>query len=90
MTLDEMRENIDAIDTDMVRLYTQRMEIAREIGRYKREKHLPVLDPERERTLLNRVEEEAGEAYGTGIRALYSLLLEQSRAEQLAVLQQAE
>ena len=83
MTLQEMREKIDAIDTDLVRLYTQRMETAREIGRYKRENHLPVMDSERERNLLNKVGEQAGEENEPGVRAMFSLLMEQSRTRQL-------
>ena len=79
MDISELREQIDDIDRGLVELYCRRMETARAIGRYKREKGLPVLDSERERNLLNRVAEQAGKEYEQGIRALYQLLLEQSK-----------
>ena len=36
MDIQELREKIDRVDDDLVRLYGERMELAREIGRYKR------------------------------------------------------
>ena len=80
--MNELREKIDGIDRQLVELYCQRMETAAEIGRYKQEHGLPVLDSERERILLNKVAEQAGEANGQGIRALYHLLLDHSRLRQ--------
>ena len=82
MDMNELREKIDGIDRQLVELYCQRMETAAEIGRYKQEHGLPVLDSERERVLLNKVAEQAGEANGQGIRALYHLLLDHSRLRQ--------
>ena len=52
------------------------------IGRYKREHNLPVLDSERERSLLNKVAEQAGEENEQGVRALYHLLIDHSRMRQ--------
>ncbi len=83
MGLEELRERIDAIDTELVRLYGERMETARQIGRYKREHQLPVLDTERERALLNRVGEAAGAENENGVRALFSFLMAQSRTSQM-------
>lgn len=82
MDITELREQIDQIDHDLVELYRRRMETARAIGRYKREHHLPVMDSEREKILLNKVAEQAGKEYKEGILALYRLLLEQSRMRQ--------
>ena len=82
MDITELREQIDGIDRQMVELYCRRMETARAIGRYKREKGLPVLDSERERQLLNKVAEQAGEENGQGVRALYQMLLDHSRLRQ--------
>ena len=83
MTIEELRTEIDRIDNEIVRLYGERMETARKIGEYKREHHLPVLDSERERELLNRVGEKAGEAYEHGVRALFGFLMAQSRTNQM-------
>ena len=83
MTIEELRTEIDRIDNEIVRLYGERMETARKIGEYKREHHLPVLDSERERELLNRVGEKAGEAHEHGVRALFGFLMAQSRTNQM-------
>ena len=82
MDINELREQINEIDHEIVELYGRRMETARAIGRYKREHNLPVLDSERERNLLNKVAEQAGEENEQGVRALYHLLMDHSRMRQ--------
>ncbi|MBR0266577.1 MAG: prephenate dehydratase [Clostridia bacterium] len=83
MDIQDYRAKIDQVDSELVRLYGERMEITREIGRYKREHNLPVLDTERERNLLNRVGEMVGEENENGVRALFGFLMSQSRTGQL-------
>ena len=82
MDINELRQQIDDIDRRIVDLYCRRMDVARAIGRYKQENNLPVLDSERERYLLNKVADLAGEENEQGIRALYHLLLDHSRLRQ--------
>jgi len=82
MDINGLREQINEIDHEIVELYGRRMETARAIGRYKREHNLPVLDSERERNLLNKVAEQAGEENEQGVRALYHLLMDHSRMRQ--------
>ncbi len=83
MDIQDYRAKIDQVDSELVRLYGERMEITKEIGRYKREHNLPVLDTERERNLLNRVGEMAGEENENGVRALFGFLMSQGRTSQL-------
>ena len=83
MDIQELRQQIDAIDRELTALYCRRMETARAIGQYKRENGLPVRDTERERKLLNKVAELAGEENEQGIRAVYQMLLDHSRLRQL-------
>ncbi len=83
MDITELRSRIDAIDSEIVALYGQRMETAAQIGVYKKEKGLPVLDTERERELLNKVGDQAGPENENGVRALFSMLMAQSRSRQL-------
>ena len=82
MDIRELREQMDGIDRELVALYCRRMETAREIGHYKQANNLPVLDQAREQQLLDKVAELAGPENEQGIRALYQLLLEQSRRRQ--------
>jgi chorismate mutase/prephenate dehydratase len=83
MDIKEIRARIDQVDDELVRLYGERMDLVREIGRYKRENGLAVLDTERERNLLNRVGDRAGEENGNGVRALFGFLMAQSRTAQM-------
>ena len=82
MDIQELRTQIDRVDDELVRLYGERMELARQIGRYKRENGLPVLDAEREQKLLNRVGEKAGTENENGVRELFELLMRHSRIRQ--------
>ena len=82
MDINELRAQIDETDQEIIKLYGKRMEIARAIGLYKRAHNLPVYDSERERNLLNKAAEQAGEDYEQGIRALFHLLMDHSRMHQ--------
>ena len=48
MNLKEAREQISLLDTEMAELFIRRMEAAREIAEYKRERGLPIEDREQE------------------------------------------
>ena len=82
MDLQALREIINGIDDEIVTLYIRRMETASQIGAYKREHGMQVLDAGREQALLDRVGEKAGEKYAEGVRELFTLLMAQSRALQ--------
>lgn len=82
MELDAIRKNIDQIDTQLVDLLKQRMECATKVAQYKHENGMKIYDPRRERALLNRVSELAGEEYEASARVVFSLLMELSRAKQ--------
>ena len=49
MELQELRMKIDEIDSELVKLFQQRMDVAADVAVYKRQNHLPVLDMARER-----------------------------------------
>ena len=50
--LAQCRQEIDVIDRQLVQLFEQRMEVCRQVGEYKKENGLPVLDAAREREVL--------------------------------------
>ncbi len=81
--LEDLRKEIDEVDACIVNLYLRRMDTVRRIGQYKQAQNRPVYDPGRERALLNRVGEAAGPEHEYGVRALFQLLMAQSRAAQL-------
>ena len=52
MELNELRNQIDTIDDELVRLFCRRMEVSEQIADYKRQNGLPILVPAREREKL--------------------------------------
>lgn len=82
MELSKLRQQIDTIDKDLLRLFTERMQVSNSIAEYKRQTGMPVLDPARERELLARIAEEAGEDLDTYALVLYSTILSLSRSYQ--------
>ncbi len=51
----ELRERIDSIDEKIIDLLAQRFEIAREVGKLKRQLNLKVEDSNREEAIVNRL-----------------------------------
>lgn len=82
MDLNELRQQIDAIDDQLVRLFCQRMDISAQVADYKRENNLPIFHPGRERAILQKVAEKAGPEMADYTRVLYSMLFELSRSYQ--------
>lgn len=82
LSIEELRGKIDAIDTELVKLFAERMEVSSGVAEYKRQRGLPVLDAGRERSLLAKVSEMAGEDFASYVRALYSTIFSLSRSYQ--------
>ncbi len=82
MDLNMLREQIDSIDSELVRLFTERMEIAAKVADYKKENNMPIYVPARERAVLQSVAEQAGPEMANYTRVLYSMLFELSRSYQ--------
>ncbi len=82
LDLTKLREEINETDRQMVALFRKRMEIAANVAAYKKEHGLPVLDAARERALLGRISDMAGEEFDGYARTLYHTMLDVSRAYQ--------
>ena len=78
----ELRAQIDEIDEKLIKLFADRMAVAADIGRYKRENGISVLDESRERKKLSAVAEMAPEGMEDYTRLLYAQLFDLSRAYQ--------
>ena len=57
MDIDHWRKEIDQIDTELLQLLNMRARLAMKVGALKQAAHLPFCDPERERTVLQRLQE---------------------------------
>ena len=86
MDLNDYRRQIDEIDTQLLSLFAQRMEVAAGIAAYKKEHGLPVLDSSRERQKLLDIAAKSPDAVKEYAVSLYSLLFELSRGYQNRVL----
>ena len=82
LNLQDIRVSLDAIDDQMVALFTRRMDLVTQVAAYKKEQGLPILDTGRERSILNRVSLAAGEDLEHYVKLLYETVFNVSRAYQ--------
>ena len=59
MELSDYRQQIDSIDSQLLALFYQRMEVAAQIAGYKKARNLPALDAGRERAKLQQIADAA-------------------------------
>jgi len=57
MDIDHWRKEIDDIDAELLRLLNMRARLALKVGVMKQTLNLPFCDPERERTVLQRLQD---------------------------------
>jgi chorismate mutase len=78
--MDDLRERIDSIDDELLRLFNERAKLALEIGRMKKNQGLPIYIPSREEEIIMRVQQEnPGPLSPTSIARLYQQLIQESR-----------
>lgn len=87
--LEEIRAEIDSIDSELLELFRRRMNCAVEVGEYKKAKGSPIYNAKRELEILDSVEERGGE-YGIYARQLFTDLMELSRALQHTIVGDGE
>lgn len=80
--LKECREEIDRIDQEIVEKLEERMRVAEQIGRYKKEQNRPITDLLREREKIDSLTELASEDLASYIRLLYFSIMEMSKDHQ--------
>jgi chorismate mutase len=78
--LEELRHEIDKIDDDLVDKLAQRMNVAAKIGQYKKQNQVTILQMERWKKILRRVEKSSlSLGMNTAfVRSLYNLIHEES------------
>ncbi|MCR5404636.1 MAG: chorismate mutase, partial [Butyrivibrio sp.] len=79
----QLRDEIDSIDSQIVRLFEERMAVADEVGRFKIDNGRKVFDKDRERQKIETVK---GMAHGDfnkhGVEELFEQLMAMSRKKQ--------
>ncbi len=82
MDLKEIRNRIDGIDDELVKLFKERMAVVSDVAEYKRANNLPVLNSQRERDIICRVTEGLDDEMATYMKAWFSTMFEVSRSYQ--------
>ncbi|MFQ5817331.1 MAG: chorismate mutase [Terriglobia bacterium] len=80
MDIEDWRRRIDEIDRELVKLLNARSQAAVEIGRLKRQRGLPLYQPEREAEILAAVERlNGGPLDNKALRRLFERILDEAR-----------
>ena len=86
MDLSQIRQEIDAIDAQLVKLLCQRMALSGQVANYKKANNLPILVPAREQAILQSIAEQAGPEMAPHVQRLYETLFAVSRDYQAEVM----
>ncbi len=86
MELQDYRRQLDELDSELLRLFNRRMEIAGDIALWKRDNGMRVLDLRREKEKLRTLEAQCPEEMREYAASLFSLVMELSRSYQNRIL----
>jgi len=84
MSLDELREEIQAIDGELVELIARRTYVADTIAEVKADRGLPTTDEEQEQRVMDRAGKNAEQfdVDANLVKAIFRLLIELNKVEQ--------
>lgn len=90
MELSEIRVEIDKLDRQIQSLFEQRMLLCQDVARYKKAHNMPVFQADREKQVLDRVEQNAAEGLGLASRTMFANMMSISSQLQQKMLIAAE
>lgn len=80
MTIDELRGEIDRLDSELLKIFNQRAQLALKIGEIKKTTGLPIFDPGREKRIFQRMKSEnPGPLDDQAIVRLFERVIDESR-----------
>ncbi len=80
MDIDDWRKKIDELDAKLVELLNQRSGCAAEIGKLKQKDGQPIYSPERERQILEQVQQlNRGPLGNDALKRLFERILDEAR-----------
>ena len=88
--LSSVRQEIDRIDDEMLRLFRERTECANKVAAYKAQHKMPVLDRTRERAIVLDAADKVPDDMRTYAEVLMELLMSASRSRQTRLLSQSD
>lgn len=78
--LEALRRSIDEVDRRLLELFAERARLVLAVGDYKRQRGLAVYDPERERTMLQRLSSNPPAPLDAEtVRRIFERLIDESR-----------
>jgi chorismate mutase len=81
LDIDEIRKEIDRLDRELLRIFNERASLALAIGEIKKEKGLPVYDPQREKLIFERMKAaNPGPLEDSAIVRLFERVIDESRS----------
>lgn len=86
MKLEELRTEIDAVDRELVRLLTQRMDLCSQVAQVKAQEGLPLYHPDREAQVIAKVQGLTRPEYAEHLGRVWQKIMEESRALQQKIL----
>lgn len=72
--LTELRKQIDTVDSQLIKLITERMKLVAQVGRYKKAHNLPSLDQTRWQEVLQNRISQAQEISAETIKTIWNAL----------------
>ena len=90
MNLNEIRTQIDTMDREILELFQKRMDLCKEVAAYKKENNLPIFQEEREVQILNKMENIAADDMKTGVRELFTVIMDISKQLQMLIISSDE
>jgi chorismate mutase len=80
LNIDELRQEIDHLDHELLRIFNERASLALQIGEIKKVLHLPVYDPDREKRIFARMSKDnPGPLENEAIIRLFERVIDESR-----------
>jgi len=80
LDIDQIRKEIDRLDSELLRIFNERAALALQIGEIKKEKGLPVYDPAREKRIFERMRAaNPGPLENGAIVRLFERVIDESR-----------
>ena len=74
MELEQLRKELDSVDTQMTDLFLKRMDLCRQVAEYKKAHGMAIVNQGREREILSRISAQAGDQLDGYARILMKYL----------------
>lgn len=86
MDIKDIRNQIDNVDQELVKLIERRMNLSKEVANYKISNSMPVYDATRERAIINKIANSTSDDLAKYMQVLYSTIFNISRSYQNCII----